>query len=65
MYAFLDDGPHKGETLRITPERGGGPPPTIELADPAAPESGVVTYVLLGPHQNDEWWIYRRTRPGS
>ncbi|MBW0104345.1 hypothetical protein [Pseudonocardia sp. KRD291] len=63
MYAFLDDGPHAGETLRITSERTGAPPRTIELADPAAPESGPVTYVLLGPHQNAEWWIYRRVRP--
>lgn len=62
VYAFLDDGPHRGETLRVTPEPGGGPPSTIELADPAGPEGASVTYLLLGPHQNEEWWIYRRAR---
>lgn len=63
VYAFLDDGPHAGETLRVEPEPSGAPPRTIELADPAAPASGSVTYVLLGPHHNAEWWIYRRSRP--
>lgn len=63
VYAFLDDGPHAGETLRIEPERTGAPPRVIELADPEAPAPASVTYVLLGPHQNDEWWIYRRARP--
>ncbi|MDN5920070.1 MAG: hypothetical protein L0I76_34050 [Pseudonocardia sp.] len=65
VYAFLDDGPHAGETLRITPEPNGAPPRTFDLADPGVPESGPVTYVLLGPHQNDEWWIYRRARSDS
>lgn len=59
MYAFLDDGPHAGETVRIEPERTGRPPGSLDLT---APDGDTARYVLLGPHHNDEWWIYRRAR---
>ena len=65
VYACLDDGPHRGETLRIEPEGSGRPPRTIELADPGSGPGALVTYVLLGPHANPEWWIYRLSVPAS
>lgn len=65
VYALLDDGPHAGERVLIEPEASGAPPRTIELADPAGPPPGTVVYVLVGPHHNADWWLYRRVRPGD
>lgn len=59
MYAFLDDGPYAGETMRIGTEPTGHPPRRVELT---GPDGEALPYVLLGPHHNDDWWIYRRAR---
>ncbi|MEJ8277863.1 hypothetical protein [Pseudonocardia spirodelae] len=59
MYAVLDDGPYAGEQVRIDPDTAGRPPRTIELTDPGGAPTG---YVLIGPHADDDRWIYRRAR---
>ncbi|TCK24923.1 hypothetical protein [Pseudonocardia endophytica] len=59
VYAFLDDGPHAGETVRIDPEADGKPPREFVLADP---DGLPRVYELRGPHHNDEWWIFRLVR---
>ena len=63
VYALLDDGPHAGERVRIQAGPSGAPPRTIELADPDRASSATVVYVLLGPHHNADWWLYRVARP--
>ncbi len=59
MYAFLDDGPYAGETVRIDPAPDGRPPREIALADA---DGMPRVYELRGPHHNDEWWIFRLVR---
>ncbi|MEQ3552361.1 hypothetical protein WIS52_17950 [Pseudonocardia nematodicida] len=59
MYAYLDDGPHAGERMRIEPGEDGRPPRTVDLT---GPDGDAARYELLGPHHNDDWWIYRRAR---
>ncbi|OLL71117.1 hypothetical protein Ae168Ps1_5620c [Pseudonocardia sp. Ae168_Ps1] len=62
VYAYLDDGPHAGERVRIDPGPDGRPPRTIELADPGGDP---VSYALIGPHHDDDRWIYRRIPPAD
>jgi len=57
VYAFLDDGPHAGELVRIDPDASGRPPRRIELADPGGEPAA---YDLIGPHHDPDRWIYRR-----
>jgi len=59
VYAFLDDGPYAGETVRIDPGPDRRPPREIELADADGTSR---PYELRGPHHNPEWWIYRLSR---
>ncbi|HEY2205326.1 MAG TPA: hypothetical protein VGH99_12720 [Pseudonocardia sp.] len=74
--AFIDDGPHAGETLSLSPDDDGQAPKRIVLADPAhrpglgdrtenspgqRESGGSTAYELQDTDLDAGLWIYRRT----
>lgn len=81
IRAFLEDGPHAGETVAVDPEDGGNAPRRITLESPArrpglgdatelSPDtgggpSGAVTYQLHRADTEIGIWRYRVVPPGQ
>jgi hypothetical protein len=79
ISAYLEDGPHGGETLMISPEPDGSPPSEITLQNPPlllphfeepslrhALQTATSTYRLVAQHARDgNRHVYRLARPGE
>jgi hypothetical protein len=73
VLAYLDDGPHAGEVVRVDAGPDDAPPQQVVISDPVEPAKesvevgatlhGVTTYHLHGPATARNTYIYRTGDP--